>query len=394
WGTATLAEWLKRPARRELVRGRQEAIAELRPLLELREQAATELVDEPEIDDPDALIRWAETPRVLGPGAGRWAALAIGAATTTLAVLWLASRVDRVAFLSALAVASSFAMFFWARARRVLAAAEGPVRDLSVVASLLEILEREGFTSAPLVALQSRLASGGEPASKRIRRLARLVELLDARRNQLFSPIAALLLWGTQFAFALEAWRARSGPAVRRWLEAVGELDCLLALSGYAFENPDDPPPEIAEEKALFDAEGLGHPLIPHARLVRNDVKLGGELRLIVVSGSNMSGKSTLLRAIGVNTVLAVAGAPVRARKLRLSLLQVAASIRIEDSLQDGISHFYAEILRLRQIMELANGDESVLFLLDEILHGTNSADRRVGAEAVVRGLLERGAVG
>jgi DNA mismatch repair ATPase MutS len=127
---------------------------------------------------------------------------------------------------------------------------------------------------------------------------------------------------------------------------------------------------------------------------VRNDFKLGGEVQLVVVSGSNMSGKSTLLRAVGVNVALALAGAPVRARRLTLSRLRVAASIRIEDSLQEGISHFYAEILRLRQILELANGEVPVLYLLDEILHGTNSHDRRIGAEAVVRGLVDRGAIG
>ena len=145
----------------------------------------------------------------------------------------------------------------------------------------------------------------------------------------------------------------------------------------------------------MFDAEGIGHPLIPEARVVRNDVRFGGELRLLVISGSNMSGKSTFLRAVGVNTVLALAGAPVRAHKLTLSPLIVAASIRIVDSLQDGISHFYAEILRLRQVMELSGAKEgTVLFLLDEILHGTNSHDRRIGADAVVRGLVDRGAVG
>jgi DNA mismatch repair ATPase MutS len=228
----------------------------------------------------------------------------------------------------------------------------------------------------------------------RIRRLARLIEHLDARRNQIFAPVAALLLWGTQFAFALEAWRRVSGPQVPRWLEAVGELDALLALASYGFENPEDVFPATSEEKALFVAEGLGHPLIPQDRLVRNDVTLGREARLLVVSGSNMSGKSTLLRSIGVSIVLALAGAPVRARRLTLSRLRVAASIRIEDSLQEGISHFYAEILRLRQGMELAKGEIAVLFLLDEILHGTNSHDRRIGAEAVVRGLVDRGAIG
>jgi DNA mismatch repair ATPase MutS len=135
--------------------------------------------------------------------------------------------------------------------------------------------------------------------------------------------------------------------------------------------------------------------LIPETRNVRTDLKLSDEeRRVLIVSGSNMSGKSTLLRTVGINTVLALAGAPIRARRLRLTPLQVGASIRIQDSLQAGASRFYAEITRLRQIVELTEGELPVLFLLDEILHGTNSHDRRIGAEGVVRGLIERGAIG
>jgi hypothetical protein len=395
WGASTLASWLKHPATLEEMVSRQAAVAELEPLLDLRERVASEPTDEDEIRDPEALPRWATAPSVLvSQPAMRWAAFVLGAVTTALAILWLASRVDRVAFVSALALSATFALVFRSRARVVLEAAEAPSRDLTVLASLLEILEKQPFRAPLLTSLQGRLGAEGEAASTRIRRLAHLLEYLDARRNQLFAPFAALLLWGTQFAFAIEAWRRVSGARIPVWLAAVGELDALLALAGHAFENPEDvfPVPSLASPR--FEAEGLGHPLIRPERLVRNDLKLDARLPLLVVSGSNMSGKSTLLRSVGVNAVLALAGAPVRATRLTLSRLQVAASIRVEDSLQEGISHFYAEILRLRQIMELTRSEIPVLFLLDEILQGTNSHDRRIGAEAVVRGLLDRGAIG
>ena len=155
--------------------------------------------------------------------------------------------------------------------------------------------------------------------------------------------------------------------------------------------------PEIADTReALFEGEALGHPLIPPERCVRNDLRLGGggELRVLVVSGSNMSGKSTMLRTVGTNTVLGLAGAPVCASRLRLAPLAVGASIRIKDSIQEGTSRFYEEITRLRRITRITEEELPVLFLLDEILHGTNSHDRLIGAEAVVRGLVERGAVG
>jgi MutS domain V len=397
WGTASLAGWLSHPSRLEVVRARQQAIGELRPLVDLRERLAKEPDEATAGLDSGSLAGWASAPPVFPSTWGRFAAPALGLAATALTGLWLASIVSRPLLLAGLAVSGSFGALYRTRVRQVLAAVEGPCRDLSVLASLLSILESETFASPRLLYLKRALVSGDEPASRRIRGLSRLVDLVDARRNQLFAPLAALLLWGTQFAFALEAWRARNGPSVPRWLDAVGELDALLALSSYAFENPDDPFPELSEEEGVFEAEGLGHPLIPAARLVRNDVSLGRKLPrvpLLVVSGSNMSGKSTLLRSIGINVVLGLAGAPVRATKLTVSYLQVAASIRIEDSLQEGISHFYAEILRLRQIMELGKGEAGLLFLLDEILHGTNSHDRRIGAEAVVRSLVSLGAIG
>jgi DNA mismatch repair ATPase MutS len=171
-------------------------------------------------------------------------------------------------------------------------------------------------------------------------------------------------------------------------------MEALSALASYAYEHPDDPFPEFTGDTPWFDGQALGHPLLPEIRSVRNDVRLGAGLRVLIVSGSNMSGKSTLLRTVGTNTVLAMAGAPVRARSLRLSPLAVGASIRVMDSIQGGSSRFYAEITRLRHLVDMTRGPLPLLFLLDELLHGTNSHDRRIGAEAVVRTLVDRGAIG
>jgi len=259
---------------------------------------------------------------------------------------------------------------------------------------VLRRLEREQFSSPRLVEVRAALDVEGLAPSRQIAQLNRLIDLLDARRNMMFAPLAALLLWPLQLAFVIERWRQRSGPAVARWLAAVGELEALTSLAGYSYEHPQDPFPELAEGEGYFEGEGLGHPLIPEGRNVRTDLRLSDEPRVLVISGSNMSGKSTLLRTVGTNTVMALAGAPVRARRLRLSAMEVGASIRIQDSLQAGASRFYAEITRLRQIVELTKKAIPVLFLLDEILHGTNSHDRLIGAEGVVRGLIDRGAIG
>ena len=203
------------------------------------------------------------------------------------------------------------------------------------------------------------------------------------------------LLVPEQVAVAIDRWHRAHGPAVARWLRAVGEIEALSALSTHAYEHPSDPFPVLVPDGPLFEAEGLGHPLLTEEAAVRNSVTLGGTgSRVIVVSGSNMSGKSTLLRSVGINVVLALAGAPVRADRLRLSPLALGATLRVEDSLQEGRSRFYAEIVRIRAIVDRARGAVPVLFLLDEILHGTNSHDRRIGAEAIVRALVGAGAIG
>jgi DNA mismatch repair ATPase MutS len=277
----------------------------------------------------------------------------------------------------------------------VVEAVEHAAHDLALLAQVLVRLERERFTSPRLAELRASLDQHGEAPSVRLHRLKRLVELLDSRDHVLLRTLEPVILYTTGLAYAADQWRRQSGPAVRRWIEAVGEIEALSSLAGYAYEHPADPFPEIAGGPALFDAEDLAHPLIPEERVVRNHLLLGGDgPRLLIVSGSNMSGKSTLLRAVGVNAVLALAGAPVHARRLRLSPLSVGASIRVLDSLRGGTSRFYAEITRVRRIVELTGGAAPVLFLLDEFLHGTNSHDRRVGAEATARGLLARGAIG
>ena len=280
------------------------------------------------------------------------------------------------------------------RVHRVVKPVESAAQTIALFGGVLASLEREHFESPRLCALREALATSGVPPSRRIAQLGRLADWLDSLHSQFFALFAPLVLFTTQLAFAVEAWRAVAGPAIGRWLNAVGEFEALCALAGYAYENPLDPFPEIVPEGPVFAGEGLGHPLLPVAQCVRNDVSLGGDPRLLVVSGSNMSGKSTLLRTVGINTVLALAGAPVRAKRLRLSALAVGATLRIQDSLQAGRSRFYAEITRVRQLLDMAKGSPPLLFLLDEFLQGTNSDDRRLGAEAVLRTFLACGAIG
>jgi hypothetical protein len=392
-GQETLAEWLRRPAPTSEARSRQAAVAEVGPCLDLREDLALAGEDVCTGVAPDALRAWATAPRLDVPPFARGISAALAALNGIGALLWWLG-VGPKPLIVALVVAAAWALLLRARVERAVKAADRPGRDLALLAAVLERLERERFAAPHLVGLRQRLDTDGVAPSLQVRRLARLQVLLDSRRNQMFAPLALPLLWRTQLALAIEDWRLRVGPRVPIWLVAVAEIEALCSLGAYAYEHQGDPFPELVDEGPLFDGRGLGHPLIAEPVCVRNDVHLDRDRGLLLVSGSNMSGKSTLLRTVGMNAVLALAGAPVRARALRISPLSIGASIRILDSLQQGASRFYAEITRLRQLVDLARDHPPLLFLLDEILHGTNSSDRRVGAEAVVRSLLARGGVG
>ncbi len=393
-GEDTLAAWLSAPAAPAEIRGRQAAVRELAPRLDLREDLAR-LGDEVRAGlHPETVCRWGTAPPILSSRIP--AATAAGLAVLALAglVCWIATPTGPLPFLVALVFEAVFWSVYRRRVQRVVAAAELPGRDLELLAHLLERLETETHSAAFLVALRGALETDGAPASACIARLRRLIDLLDARRNQLFFPVAAVLLWTPQWALAIECWRIRFGPDLARWIDAVGAFEALCAFAGFHYEHPDYAFPEIAEGAPCFDAVAIGHPLLPGDRCVRNDVALSDQCPLLIVSGSNMSGKSTLLRSIGINAALGLAGAPVCAQALRLSPVALGASIRLRDSLLEGSSRFYTEILRLRQITELSRGALPVLFLLDEILNGTNSHDRGIGAEAVVRNLVEGGGIG
>jgi hypothetical protein len=392
-GEETLARWLLAPASLETIRERQLAVTELRPGLDLREDLALLGEGVPGGAEAQVLTNWATAPPWSISPRTKWLARILGAGALAGLVLWFAGFGWQI-FLITVFVGQLFAFQFRRQTLKVISDVDLPGRDLRLLVDVLRRLEQERFQSPLLVRLRSQLDVAGQSPSQQIAGLRLLIDLLDSTRNMFFAPFSFILLWPLQCAIAIEEWRQRSGPAIGRWLAAVGELEALSSFAGYAFERPDDPFPDVVDSHALFDGEGLGHPLVPDAKNVRTDLYLSKEPAVLIVSGSNMSGKSTLLRTVGTNAVLALAGAPVRARSLRLSLQQIGASIRVQDSLQAGASKFYAEITCLRQIVDLTKGPLPVLFLLDEILHGTNSHDRKIGAEGVVKGLIERGAIG
>jgi hypothetical protein len=395
-GERTLAEWLLKPAVRAEIEARQGAVAELVGHHALREEVAVSGHRCKPVN-PKILIDWARKK----PAFGRMAALglrigAIGAATFVVIsfVLWRLHTWGPLPLLIGLGVNLVFSTVVRKTTSAVLGEVLRPSSELGVVVTLLRGLEHRGFSAAKLQDLKARLAVDGISASEAVGRLERLGQWVASRDNMLFAILSFLFLLPIHLSLAVEAWRSRFGDTVQKWLETVGELEGLCALATYAFEHPSDSFPEICEKNLILEAEALGHPLIPPKGCVKNSVRLDADVRAWIISGSNMSGKTTLLKAVGVNVVLAMAGAPVRAASLRLSPLQVGATIHIEGSLQAGRSRFYAEIKRLKQIMDLTEKEVTVLFLLDELFHGTNSNDRRLGSIALLRAFCQNNAIG
>ncbi|GIW78344.1 MAG: DNA mismatch repair protein [Gemmatales bacterium] len=396
-GEATLARWLLAPAELDVIRQRQQAVDELRSNVDLREHIAllsSDRLDGSHVGDLNELVRWGEAEPMLRPFWLRWPPVLLVAFTFATIVSFLSGELEATPMLVALALQSAYGYYLKAGVESVVGPVERKAQQLAVFAGVLQILENEPFDAPLLKQLQKDATTAGRPASQLIARLGNLVAWLNATENRYFATIAPFFLYTTQLAFLIEGWRRICGRGIAGWLDTVGEFEALCALSAYAYENPSDPFPELCEHGPLFDGVEIGHPLIPDKKCVRNSLCLGNPTRVFVVSGSNMSGKSTLLRTVGVNTVLALAGAPVKAKSVRLSPLAIGATMRIQDSLQAGQSRFFAEISRIRQIVAMTQGPIPVLFLLDELLNGTNSHDRKIGAEAIVRTLIEAGAIG
>jgi len=272
-------------------------------------------------------------------------------------------------------------------------------RVLARYAVMLGLVARPAWRAEELLRIRQLVAEGGGGAAA-IRALARIIQWSELRRAAalLHFPIQALTLWDFHVLAAVERWRDRSGASVRAWLDALGDADALAVLAAVRHDCPAWCFPEIDAAARSYIATDLAHPLIPDDRRVGNDVEVGPAGTMLLVTGSNMSGKSTLLRAIGLNAVLAQAGAPACAASLTLPPVALQTSIRVQDSLELGLSYFMAALATLKRIVDAAEaGDPKgplMLYLLDEILQGTNSGERAIAVRGVARHLLRSGAIG
>ncbi len=395
-GAERLAAFLLDPVDVPTVRQRQQAVRELQPATELRESVA--LVGPYAFQEchPHLLRQWVEAPAL---HVARFLPLFLilsSASSFAIAILVL---IRVLAWLPSL----PFLLIPWiiqgviglVLARRVRPVLEGVsplTSEMAVLNDGLALIARQAFTSEKLRSITESLRA--TDAVTHLRHLQRLLGACEQRRKDVFYQFSFFLCLGTQLALALERWHSRHGADLALWLEAWAEFEALNAIACYAHEHPCDVFPEIVEDATIFHAENLGHPLLPARTCVVNDLRLDRESAFYLVSGSNMAGKSTWLRSIGIAAVLAAAGAPLRATSARLSLFTVCPSISLGDSLSDGKSKFLAEIKRLQQTIRPTQQDRPVLFLIDEILSGTNATDRKLIAEDLLRTLINAGAVG
>jgi hypothetical protein len=396
-GEQTLAAWLLARAPVETLEARQKAVGELKGQLEFRVRLFC-LGETVRLGvNPQALTEWGERQPVFDRRLTRVLTRSLSALWILSLIAWALGGSGELAGVVTL-VNLAWAHRLYRRQDEAAEALEKAADGLGILSGILALLEAEQFTAPRLLELKAALAGDGVRPSAAIRRLKRLADYVSSRHNPFARLVDVFTFWSLQLVFSAERWQEEFGPAIRGWLKAVGELEALTALAGYAYEHPGDVFPVFVSPQAgsapLFEAEAMAHPLLPPAQGVRNDIRLGDGLQLIVLSGPNMAGKSTFIRSVGVNAVLAQCGGPVRAAALRMTPLTVAASICVLDSLSGGVSRFYAEIHRVKLISDLASGPVPVLFLLDELLSGTNSHDRLVGSESIVRGLVERSAMG
>jgi MutS domain V len=394
-GRAALASWLLQPAQGGEILARQEAIRELHDKLDLQEDWAA--VGTGSLDDVDSssLREWASASSTDFPVFSRVCAVVLPICFLVLLVLAVLGVFAAIWLVCAvLAMEGVLAGTYHRQTRDIAAGIIRPSFELSLLSPLLKRMESSDFQSSLLKDLQSQVTQLPIPPSRQIQTLSRLAWLMDLRQNDLATFLAPLLA-GTNLAMRIEDWRRRNQAELVSWLDALGQFEALLCLARHYCENPNWVFPTLwPKTPALFRAEGLGHPLLDPSTRVTLDLEIEGHSeQLVMVSGSNMSGKSTLLRSVGANAVLALAGSPVCARRLEISALRIACSISVQDSLRDDKSRFQAEVERLRAVLDAARA-KGTLFLLDEMLGGTNSNDRLYGAHAVIGELMGTGAIG
>jgi hypothetical protein len=415
-GLSILRGWLVQPSAVEEVQARQRVVAELAPMIDFRDdfELSGRLMGDASESVYEVFLRWVESePWLSRRPALIWESRILPLITVGLLALQLFTNlVPYPLWLAPLAVNILLSQQQGKVVEELLDQVSDRQRVFQPYSDLFALVSRQNFASPRLRELVGRLSAGGRRADEQMARLARILQFGDLRRSLIFPVLQAVLLWNFHTLWLLEGWQRDNARHAREWLLALGTLEAYSALATLGYDHPDWAFPEftsgndeerdatIGQQGPVLEAGNLGHPLLPDEVCIGNDVSIGPAGTFLLVTGSNMSGKSTLLRAIGTNVVLAQAGGPVCASWLRLAPLTLATSIRIQDSLEHGVSYYMAELQRLKQVVDTSlkaresGATSTPLFLLDEILHGTNTSERQIAAQHIIGYLLSIGATG
>jgi hypothetical protein len=393
-GAQLLARWLSFPADIKEIESRQDAVQELNPDIEWRQRFMTlGHFNRQAINNPGELLSWTQSGNLFRK-VKRLKFTAFGLSFLSLGVIIMVIIAWPAAML--LVVAMINAIVYFRQGKRINTIHQQVSRSAGLIqtyAEMISSIEEKQFKTEKMNSLQ-QIFKTDPTASESIKILSKLVNRLDTRLNILVSlPLNLFFFWDIHYCLALEKWKSRHSDEINHWFAAMAEFEVLNSIANMAFNNPDWVMPEIVPGFFTFRAENMGHMLIPRERRIMNYLSIEKENSILIVTGSNMSGKSTFLRTCGVNAVIALAGGPVCATSFTLSHMQIYSSMRISDSLEDNTSSFYAELKRLANIIHHAERDPRVFLLLDEILRGTNSNDRYTGSVALIRQLSDYGTV-
>lgn len=391
-GEDTLANWLSAPASKLEVEKRQEAVHELTNEIDWRQEIQASELEIQKEHDLAPLLNWTKRTEKR-PGVIYLIILPI--LIVAAIALWI---MDFVPFYVPLVIAIINEVIIYRNRKETEELADITSKGLSVLKKyrhIIYLIENKPFNAPYLQKLQLSFKHKNFYASVSVKRLERILEFLDARGNLFYHILNAIFLLDLQINYQALKWKSANEKYISQWFQGIGEMEAVCSIAGYAYSNPAFIYPVIVEENFILEAQELGHPLIPEKERINNDFQMKGKGAVSIITGSNMSGKSTFLRTVGINAVLAYAGSPVCAKNFRVSEFDIFTSMRTKDDLEAHVSSFYAELKRIRQLLNsLKENKKPMLFALDEILKGTNSHDRHAGAKALVRQLNEENCMG
>ncbi|MGN7885357.1 MutS-related protein [Dyadobacter endophyticus] len=412
-GARLLAHWLTAPADRQTIAARQQAVRELAPKLDWRQEfQVSGMQFETTNSDYQLLLKWVEQQPQFMPSRKRLLTISLSLAAVSSAALAYflyyflfhlrdLSGIHLLPLALTLIINSVYLRKFSHAAEDIILSTQRNIGILGAYQSLIETVEKQPFEAEKLKELRDILTQAGNPAAAEIGGLKKKLEMFQQKgtrntigKNAFYGMINNLWLIDVHLILNTEDWKSRNHQHIRSWIAAVSELEALASIAGFAHANPGYTFPEITGEPYLIDFKKVGHPLLKPQKRVSNDFTMNGRGATTMITGSNMAGKSTFLRTVGVNLVLASMGAPCCASHARVSLLRIFTSMRTQDNLEESVSSFYAELQRIEQLLTLVGEGEPIFFLLDEMFKGTNSQDRFRGGVSLIRQLSELNAFG